>query len=56
MSNFDYASRLTETMLLGNVAVRVGKAFHYDGQTGKAIDCPEAEPFLRREYRNGWTL
>ena len=30
MSNFDYASRLTELALLGNVAIRVGQRFNWN--------------------------
>jgi predicted dehydrogenase len=56
MSNFDYAGLLTETILLGNVALRVGKRLEWDGASMKALNCPEADQYLRREYRPGWTL
>ena len=56
MSNFDYASTMTETMLLGNVAVRVGKSLEYDAKTGNVINCPDAAPFISREYRKGWEI
>jgi predicted dehydrogenase len=56
MSNFDYAGRLTEFILLGNVAIRTGKRIDWDAVNMKAIGCPEADPFIRREYRSGWTL
>ena len=55
-SNFAYASVLTEAMLLGNVAVMVGKKIHYDGETGQVTNAPEAAQYLQREYRKGWTL
>jgi predicted dehydrogenase len=54
LSNFDYASHLTESFLLGNVAIRSGKAFEYDGETGHVKNCPEAEKFISWEYRKGW--
>ena len=38
------------------VAYRVGKKFHYDGATGKATDCPEANELMGRKYREGWAL
>jgi predicted dehydrogenase len=56
LSNFDYASHLTESFLLGNVAIRSGKTFEYDGETGKVKNCPEAEKFISVEYRKGWDL
>lgn len=56
-SNFGYAGLLTESILLGNVAMRAGnKSFKWDGPNLKAIGCPEAEKFIRREYRMGWEL
>ncbi len=56
LSNFDYASHLTESFLLGNVAIRSGKTFEWDGEAGKVKDCPEAEKFIAVEYRKGWDL
>ena len=54
----DYASRLTETMLLGVVALRTGQGrkIVYDGETGRVTNVPEANQFLQREYRQGWSL
>ena len=54
--NFDYAGALTEAMLLGNVAYRAGKKIEWDAANLKAANCPEADQFIRREYRQGWTL
>ncbi|MCA8988207.1 MAG: gfo/Idh/MocA family oxidoreductase, partial [Planctomycetaceae bacterium] len=56
MSNFNYASRLTETILLGNVAMRAGTLIEWDAKAGKITNAPEANQFLSREYREGWTL
>jgi predicted dehydrogenase len=56
LSNFDYAAMLTETILLGNVAMRVKKKIEWDGPNLKATNCPEAEPYIKTEYRNGWKL
>ena len=56
MSNFDYAAFLTETILLGNVAMRVGKRIDWDGPNMKSPNCPEAEQFVKREYRKGWSV
>ena len=54
--NFDYSGALTEAVLLGNVAYRVGRKIEWDADNLKAVGCPEADAFLRREYRPGWTL
>jgi predicted dehydrogenase len=56
MSNFDYAGPLTEFILLGNVAMRAGKKLEWDAAALKATNAPEADQFIRREYRKGWTL
>ncbi len=56
LANFDYAALLTETVLLGNVSLRVGKEIQYDGGEMKVTNTENAAPFLKREYRKGWTL
>lgn len=56
MSNFDYAATMTEAMLLGNVAVRLGKTVEYDGDTGTVTNVPEAAEIIRGSYRKGWEL
>lgn len=55
---FDYAGPLTVTMLLGIVALRAGqgKRIQYDGETGSVTNATDANQFLRREYRAGWSL
>jgi len=55
-SNFDYASRLAEMVLLGNVALRLGKRIEWDAEKMQAKNCPEAAPLITRPYRDGWTL
>lgn len=55
--NFDYSGQLAETVLLGNVSHRVGnKEILWDSANLKATNCPEADQFIRREYRQGWVL
>lgn len=56
MSNFDYAAALTETMLLGDLAVRMGEPIYWDAKNMRAINCPKADYFVNRPYRKGWTL
>ena len=54
--NFEYAGWLTEANHLGNVAYRAGKKLEWDPAKLQATNAPEADPFIRREYRKGWTL
>jgi predicted dehydrogenase len=58
LSNFDYASMLTEAILLGNVAMRAGKGnkLEYDAATGKIKNVESANQFIKRDYRKGWEL
>jgi predicted dehydrogenase len=55
-SNFDIASLLTEAFLLGNVAIRSGAPFGWDGPNLKATGNDKAAGFIRQEYRKGWDL
>jgi predicted dehydrogenase len=55
-SNFDFAAMLTETILLGNVAMRVGKKLEWDGPNLKVTNTKDAEKFIKTEYRAGWKL
>jgi predicted dehydrogenase len=55
MSNFvDHAGPLTEMVLLGNVAIRVGQRITWDSAKLQAVNLPAAAPFIRRAYRKGW--
>ena len=57
-SNFDIAAYLTEIILLGCVAMRVGvgRRLEWDGPKMRAKDAPEAAQYVHREYRKGWEL
>jgi len=54
--NFEYSGWLTEANHLGNVAYRVGKKLEWDPVTMRCKNAPEADAFLRRQYRSGWKL
>jgi predicted dehydrogenase len=56
LCNFDYAGALVEHNLLGCVAFRVGKKLQWDAAALKATNCPEADRFIRKQYRRGWEL
>jgi predicted dehydrogenase len=55
-SNFGVAAYLTEIILLGSVALRVGKALEWDGPNMKATNGTEAAKFVKRNYRKGFEL
>ncbi|HVO09283.1 MAG TPA: Gfo/Idh/MocA family oxidoreductase [Vicinamibacteria bacterium] len=55
-SNFDYASRLTELVLLGDVALRARKQIKWDRTGMRVTNSPQANQFLREPYRAGWEL
>ena len=54
--DFDYSGTMIEQMLLGLVAHRAGKKLQYDPAAGRVTNMPEANDYLKRQYRSGWTL
>jgi hypothetical protein len=54
--NFEYGARLTEMILLGNVALRTRRLIQWNGPDMKATNAPEADQYLREPYRQGWEL
>jgi predicted dehydrogenase len=57
-SPLEYAAQLTETMLLGIVALRTGQGrkILYDGERMAITNIPDANQYLTREYRAGWAV
>ena len=58
MSNFPtYAGPLTETILLGNLAVWSGKKVDWDAENMVAANADESvKEMIRHKYKNGYTL
>jgi predicted dehydrogenase len=54
--NFEYGARITELVLLGNVALRVGKRIEWDAAQMKATNAPETDRLLKDTYRKGWEI
>lgn len=54
--SFLYAGPVTETILLGAVALRARKRVEYDTVNMKITNIPDANKYLTREYRKGWEL
>ncbi|MBS1487078.1 MAG: Gfo/Idh/MocA family oxidoreductase [Bacteroidetes bacterium] len=66
-SHFDYAGPFTESVLMGNLAIRSymvrqdgkytgRKKLLWDAKNMKITNFAEANTFVKREYRNGWSL
>lgn len=62
-SNYEWAGPLTETVLLGNIALRLElreqltrQTLDFDPVNLRIPSLPEANEFLHYEYRDGWTL
>jgi len=58
-SNFDVSGPLTETVLLGNLVMRVGRPgmkLMWDPATLQVTNAPEAAAFIDTEYREGWAI
>ena len=58
-SSFEYAARLTETMLLGNIALLRGgehTVLEYDGANMRFTNDEVANAFLDKDYRPGFGL
>src|SRR5205085_9195957 len=56
LSNFDYAAMLTETILLGNIAVQLGKKLEWDGPNLTVKNVKEAAALINPPRRKGWEL
>ena len=52
-ADFDYSARLTEIMLVGNVASRVREKLTYDFRAGKFTNSDKANALLKRAPRRG---
>jgi len=63
-SNFpDHAGLLAQVVLLGNIAIRpdlkdklLGKKLLWDAKEFKFTNMPEANQYITKEYRQGWSL
>jgi predicted dehydrogenase len=51
-----HSGPLTEIILLGNLAVRMGRTLEIDGTTGRVTNATVPADWLLPTYRNGWSL
>jgi predicted dehydrogenase len=55
-ANFEFSASVTEGLLLGNVALRLGQRLTWDAANLKAVNAPAAKPYLQPDRRSGWSL
>lgn len=55
-SNFDVSGPFTETVLLGNLVLRVGKTIEWDSKKMRVKNMPGANQFIHGHYRKGWKV
>jgi alpha-D-ribose 1-methylphosphonate 5-triphosphate synthase subunit PhnI len=53
-SNFDYSSRLTESVLLGNIAIRARRRIEWDSAAMKVTNLASANQLVATSYRPGF--
>jgi hypothetical protein len=54
--SFLLAGPVSETINLGAIALRTGKKLLYDASKMEITNVPDANKYLKREYRKGWEL
>lgn len=55
-ASFEGVAAISETILLGNIALRVDKKLRWDAASGRFANAPEADALMTRTYREGWAL
>ncbi|MFT4513732.1 MAG: putative dehydrogenase [Planctomycetota bacterium] len=56
MANFEYAAPFTESILLGNLALRSGETLEWDAANLRVTNSERAQSFVSKEYRRGFEL
>jgi hypothetical protein len=55
--NFDYSGPFTETVVMGNLCLRVpNQVLEWDGKNMRFTNNETANEFINPPYRAGWTL
>jgi len=55
-AGFWYSGPYTESLLVGNLAVRLGKRIEWDARRMRATNAPEADKYINKSYRKGWEI
>jgi len=56
LAGFEYSGPFTESLLVGNLAVRLGRSVVWDARKMRATNAPEADRYINKSYRKGWEL
>ena len=56
LADFAYSGPMTEAVILGNLAVRLGKKIEWDAPNMKARNCPEADVLIHPNIPTGWKM
>ncbi|MBP5319679.1 MAG: Gfo/Idh/MocA family oxidoreductase [Kiritimatiellae bacterium] len=54
--DFEWASYITDFVLLGNLAIQTGKPVAFDPAAMRVTNNPAADALIRQPYHNGWKL
>ncbi len=55
-AGFAYSGPFTEALLVGNLALRLGKRIEWDAANMRAPNAPEADTLIRKRYREGFGI
>jgi len=55
-ASFENVAAITETILLGTIAVRVDRKLHWNAANARFENAPDADALMTREYPDGWKL
>jgi len=56
VADFEFAGALTEMVVVGNLAVKTGKRIEWDAAKMRCTNEPDANQYVRRTYRKGWSV
>lgn len=56
MAGFWYSGPFTESLLVGNLAVRLQRRVEWDGKAMRSPNCPEVDNYITKFYRAGWGI